>query len=229
MKGLKLAQHHVFDTLCLNDIPRGRYRADLAAAGAGDAAPAAVAGAGGMTSAERKARKAFESIGLKEQPGFKRIIINYGRQAAIEIASPSVHRLPATDYWVIFGNAIPVDLSRTSEAAKQFSLGGASPSGPGAVPPAVAEALTAAGEADAAEAAAASAGAATSAAAPAAAASGTGAEDEVDLSRLPKGIVEKDVDFVAEHAGVTRAQAVEALIEHKQVVPAAMSFGEAAE
>jgi nascent polypeptide-associated complex subunit alpha len=173
-----------------------------------------------MTSAERKARKAFESIGLKEQPGFKRIIINYGRQAAIEIASPSVHRLPATDYWVIFGNAIPVDLSRSSEAAKQFSLGGASPSGAGAVPPAVAEALAAAGDADAAEAAAATASA--PAASPAGAAS-----DDVDLSKLPEGIVEKDVDFVAEHAGVTRAQAVEALIEHKQVVPAAMSFGEA--
>ncbi len=170
-----------------------------------------------MSSAERKARKAFEGLDLKEQPGFKRVIINYGRQAAIQIDRPSVHRMVGTDYWVIFGTALPVDMSRSADAAKHFSLAGANPgaaAGAGAIPPEAVEA----------EIAAAAAAAAGGAAAPADAAAAPA--DEADLSGLPDGIVAKDVDFVASHAGVSRAEAVEALKTHKGVVPAAMSFSQ---
>jgi NACalpha-BTF3-like transcription factor len=165
---------------------------------------------GGMTSAERKARKAFESLGLVEQPGFKRVMINYARHGALAIDRPSVHRLPGTDYWVVFGVALPADYSRSSEMARQFSLQSAAAAAAG-------EAPEAAEAADDAAAPASSVSASTAAS----------AEEDVDLSGLPEGIVAKDVDFVANHAGVTRKQAVEALKIHKSVVPAAMSFSEA--
>jgi len=165
-----------------------------------------------MTSAERKARKAFDGLGLKEQPGFKRVIINYGRQAALQIDAPSVHRLPSTDYWVVFGVAAPVDVSRSAEAARSFSLAGA---GAPPVAPVAADA-------------AADASADAAADAPAAAASDASSSDATpeELARLPEGILAKDIDFVAKHAGVSRDAAIEALIKHKSVVPAAMSFSE---
>eukprot|EP00540_Astrosyne_radiata_P011743 CAMPEP_0116844494 /NCGR_PEP_ID=MMETSP0418-20121206/12724_1 /TAXON_ID=1158023 /ORGANISM="Astrosyne radiata, Strain 13vi08-1A" /LENGTH=211 /DNA_ID=CAMNT_0004475463 /DNA_START=18 /DNA_END=653 /DNA_ORIENTATION=+ len=171
----------------------------LAAATGAESAP------GAMTSAERKARKAFDSLGLVEQPGFKRVMINYARHGALAIDQPSVHRLPGTDYWVVFGVALPADFSRSSDAARQFSLQ----------------------QAAAAEAPEAAEVAADAAAASSTAASTAAAEEDVDLSDLPEGIVAKDVDFVANHAGVTRAQAVEALKKHGSVVPAAMSFSDA--
>lgn len=155
-----------------------------------------IPGRGKISRAEKKARKAIAKQGMKQLPGIDRVTIRKAKNIQFTINNPDVFKSPASDTYVIFGEAKIEDYSASQQAmfADQFR--------------ALQQQMAAADRSGA-------AGASASAAAPALAA----AEDEEEGDVDETGLEPKDIELVMTQAGVTRGKAVRALKKADGVSP----------
>ncbi|GAA0167087.1 basic helix-loop-helix transcription factor [Lithospermum erythrorhizon] len=71
---------------------------------------------------EKKSRKAMLKLGMKPIPGVSRVTVKKSKTVLFVISKPDVFKSPASDTYVIFGEAKIEDLSSQlqSQAAEQF-------------------------------------------------------------------------------------------------------------
>ncbi|KAI3772712.1 hypothetical protein L6452_03905 [Arctium lappa] len=71
---------------------------------------------------EKKSRKAMLKLGMKPIPGVSRVTVKKSKNILFVISKPDVFKSPASDTYVIFGEAKIEDLSSQlqSQAAEQF-------------------------------------------------------------------------------------------------------------
>merc|ERR1712139_25713 len=65
---------------------------------------------------EKKARKAVAKLGFKQLPGIMRVTVKKSKTILFVIAKPDVHKAPASDTYVVFGEAKIEDLSAQAQA-----------------------------------------------------------------------------------------------------------------
>ena len=147
------------------------------AAGADDASKAK------QSRGEKKARKIMSKLGLKQVAGVSRVTIRKSKNILFVIAKPDVYKNPASDTYIVFGEAKIEDLSQQAqmEAAQKFKaaeapqpseMGAGGTTGPAAIPE----------------------------------------EDEEDGDAPDEaGVEDKDIELVMSQANVTRTKAVKAL------------------
>merc|ERR1712025_454429 len=130
---------------------------------------------------EKKARKIMSKLGLKQVTGVSRVTIRKSKNILFVINKPDVYKNPASDTYIVFGEAKIEDLTQQAqmEAASKFKAAEA----PQAADLGVAEA----GQAAIAE------------------------EEEDDGGVDATGVEEKDIDLVMSQANVSRGKAVKAL------------------
>merc|ERR1719240_1795239 len=78
-------------------------------------------GAGGegahkQNRSEKKARKAVAKLGFKQLPGIVRVTVKKSKTILFVIGKPDVHKAPASDTYVVFGEAKIEDLSAQAQA-----------------------------------------------------------------------------------------------------------------
>ncbi|GAQ86365.1 Nascent polypeptide-associated complex (NAC) alpha subunit family protein [Klebsormidium nitens] len=80
------------------------------------------AGKGKQSRSEKKSRKAMQKLGMKPVPGVQRVTIKKSKNILFVISKPDVFKSPASDTYIIFGEAKIEDLSSQlqSQAAQQF-------------------------------------------------------------------------------------------------------------
>ena len=133
---------------------------------------------------EKKARKIMSKLGLKQVAGVSRVTIRKSKNILFVISKPDVYKNPASDTYIVFGEAKIEDLSQQAqmEAAQKFKaaeapqptdLGGQGTTGSG--PVAIPE------------------------------------EDDDDEEVDEAGVEEKDIELVMSQANVSRSKAVKAL------------------
>lgn len=136
---------------------------------------------------EKKSRKAMQKLGMKPVPGIIRVTVKKSKNILFVITKPDVFKSPASDTYIIFGEAKIEDLSAQAQsaAAEQFKAPDITkPLGGGIVEAADAKKETAKIEE---------------------------IEEEVDET----GVEPKDIDLVVQQAGVSRAKAVKALKDNE--------------
>merc|ERR1711992_181178 len=150
----------------------------------GSTDPTAVAGEdkGKQSRGEKKARKIMGKLGLKQVAGVTRVTIRKSKNILFVINKPDVYKNPASDTYIVFGEAKIEDLSQQAqmEAAQKFKaaeapqpteMGAGGTTGPAAIP-----------------------------------------EEEEDGEEVDaSGVEEKDVELVMSQANVSKAKAVKAL------------------
>ncbi|XP_010492166.1 PREDICTED: nascent polypeptide-associated complex subunit alpha-like protein 3 [Camelina sativa] len=131
---------------------------------------------------EKKSRKAMLKLGMKPITGVSRVTVKKSKNIMFVISKPDVFKSPASDTYVIFGEAKIEDLSSQlqSQAAEQFKTTNLSN-------------VVSQGE--------------TSGEAAAAAAQDDDDDEEVDDA----GVEPKDIELVMTQAGVSKPRAVKAL------------------
>ena len=80
-------------------------------------------GKGGKQSrGEKKARKIMGKLGLKQVPGVNRVTIRKSKNILFVIQNPDTYKNPASDTYIVFGEAKIEDLSQQAqvEAANKF-------------------------------------------------------------------------------------------------------------
>merc|ERR1712212_594673 len=86
--------------------------------------PTAVAGEdkGKQSRGEKKARKIMGKLGLKQVAGVTRVTIRKSKNILFVINKPDVYKNPASDTYIVFGEAKIEDLSQQAqmEAAQKF-------------------------------------------------------------------------------------------------------------
>jgi len=84
-----------------------------------------------QTRSEKKARKAIAKLGLRPIPGILRVTIRKSKNILFVIQKPDVYKSPASDTYIVFGEAKIEDLSQRAQiaAANQFKNLGQNPSG----------------------------------------------------------------------------------------------------
>jgi nascent polypeptide-associated complex subunit alpha len=170
-------------------------------------------GKGGKSNrAEKKARKAVQKLGLKPVSGtIVRVTIKKAKNILFVISKPDVYKSPASDTYVIFGEAKIEDINAQAQAAAadqyKTTESGAPPAG---------------------SAPSASASAAAAAAAPAAAAPSAGSIPSVDEDTSDtvdeSGLDADEINTIMTQANVTRAKAVKALRKNKNIVDAILEL-----
>ncbi|XP_021572686.1 NAC-alpha domain-containing protein 1 [Carlito syrichta] len=146
---------------------------------------------------EKKARKAMSKLGLRQIQGVTRITIQKSKNILFVIAKPDVFKSPASDTYVVFGEAKIEDLSQQvhKAAAEKFKV----PSEPSVLVPESAPRPRARLECEEEE----------------------EEEEEVDEA----GLELRDIELVMAQANVSRAKAVRALREnHSDIVNAIMEL-----
>lgn len=75
-----------------------------------------------QTRSEKKARKAMAKLGLRPIPGILRVTIRKSKNILFVIQKPDVYKSPASDTYIVFGEAKIEDLSQRAQiaAANQF-------------------------------------------------------------------------------------------------------------
>merc|ERR1711992_15659 len=154
----------------------------------GSTDPTAVAGEdkGKQSRGEKKARKIMGKLGLKQVAGVTRVTIRKSKNILFVINKPDVYKNPASDTYIVFGEAKIEDLSQQAqmEAAQKFKAAeapqpsemggtgttGAVPGGQPAIP-----------------------------------------EDDEDEEIDEEGVEGNDIDLVMSQANVSRSKAVKAL------------------
>merc|ERR1712066_1201133 len=90
----------------------------------GSADPTAVAGEdkGKQSRGEKKARKIMGKLGLKQVAGVTRVTIRKSKNILFVINKPDVYKTPASDTYIVFGEAKIEDLSQQAQmaAAEKF-------------------------------------------------------------------------------------------------------------
>ncbi|RWS22710.1 nascent polypeptide-associated complex subunit alpha-like protein [Leptotrombidium deliense] len=141
---------------------------------------------------EKKARKVMSKLGLKQVTGVNRVAIRKSKNILFVINKPDVYKSPASDTYIVFGEAKIEDLSQKAQmaAAEKFKApdGTSVLGGTGAL-----------GEA--------AAGLAQNANAKGAIAEES--EDDEDIDET--GVESKDIELVMSQANVTRNKAIKAL------------------
>jgi nascent polypeptide-associated complex subunit alpha len=139
---------------------------------------------------EKKARKIMSKLGLKQVAGVSRVTIRKSKNILFVINKPDVYKNPASDTYIVFGEAKIEDLSQQAqmEAAQKFkaaeapppsemggqgTIGTAAPGGQPAIP-----------------------------------------EDDEDEEVDDAGVEDKDIELVMSQANVSRSKAVKALINN---------------
>merc|ERR1712085_3927 len=71
---------------------------------------------------EKKSRKAMQKLGMKPVPGIVRVTVKKSKNILFVISKPDVFKSPASDTFIIFGEAKIEDLSAQAQtaAAEQF-------------------------------------------------------------------------------------------------------------
>jgi nascent polypeptide-associated complex subunit alpha len=84
-----------------------------------------------QTRSEKKARKAIAKLGLRPVPGILRVTIRKSKNILFVIQKPDVYKSPASDTYIVFGEAKIEDLSQRAQiaAANQFKNLGQNPAG----------------------------------------------------------------------------------------------------
>jgi len=133
---------------------------------------------------EKKARKIMSKLGLKQIQGVSRVTIRKSKNILFVINKPDVYKSPASDTYIVFGEAKIEDLSQQAQmaAAEKFkapsgseSLGEAGAPGGASVPAPIQE------------------------------------EEEDDEDVDESGVEDKDIELVMSQASVSRSKAVRAL------------------
>merc|ERR1712038_23297 len=132
---------------------------------------------------EKKARKIMSKLGLKQVTGVSRVTIRKSKNILFVINKPDVYKNPASDTYIIFGEAKIEDLTQQAqmEAAQKFKaaevpqpteMGASGTTGPAAI---------------------------------------AEEEDEDDGDVDASGVEDKDIELVMSQANVSRSKAVKAL------------------
>lgn len=76
-------------------------------------------GAGGskQNRSEKKARKAMQKLGMKQVPGIVRVTIKKAKNILFVISKPDVFKSPASETYIIFGEAKIEDINSQAQAA----------------------------------------------------------------------------------------------------------------
>lgn len=71
---------------------------------------------------EKKARKAMQKLGMKQIPGINRVTVKKAKNILFVISQPDVFKSPASDTYIIFGEAKIEDINSqaVAAAAEQF-------------------------------------------------------------------------------------------------------------
>jgi nascent polypeptide-associated complex subunit alpha len=160
----------------------------------GDAAAAAHSK---QTRSEKKARKSISKLGLKPVPGINRVTIRKAKSVLFIIAEPEVFKAPASDTYIVFGEAKIDDLSAQAQvqAAERLKSSGGAPNPAPTSQFTVPQQPTVAEESE--------------------------EEGEIDDS----GLESKDIELIMQQANVSRRKAVQALRENdNDMVNAIMSL-----
>merc|ERR1712173_581720 len=131
---------------------------------------------------EKKARKIMSKLGLKQVTGVSRVTIRKSKNILFVINKPDVYKNPASDTYIVFGEAKIEDLTQQAqmEAAQKFKaaevpqpteIGASGTTGPSAI----------------------------------------AEEDEDDGDVDAEGVEDKDIELVMSQANVSRSKAVKAL------------------
>merc|ERR1712223_626418 len=134
---------------------------------------------------EKKARKIMSKLGLKQVAGVSRVTIRKSKNILFVIAKPDVYKNPASDTYIVFGEAKIEDLSQNAqmEAASKFTAA--------ADPPQPTDL----------------GGQGTVSSPPAAIPEDDEDDEEVDAT----GVEAKDIELVMSQANVSRSKAIKAL------------------
>ncbi|KAK4319522.1 hypothetical protein Pmani_009559 [Petrolisthes manimaculis] len=130
---------------------------------------------------EKKARKLMSKLGLKQVPGVNRVTIRKSKNILFVINKPDVFKNPASDTYIVFGEAKIEDMSQQAQmaAAEKFKEPTVNPAADTAAHTTV----------------------------PAAIQEDEDEDEEVDET----GLEEKDIELVVSQANVSRSKAVRAL------------------
>ena len=133
---------------------------------------------------EKKARKAMSKLGLKPVPGVTRVTIRKAKNILFVISQPDVYKSPASDTYIVFGEAKIEDLNQQAQVAaankfRTFDNVGAL----GEQVSTVSQPIQEESEAE---------------------------EEEVDET----GVEQKDIELVMSQANVSKAKAVRALLNN---------------
>uniref|UniRef100_I3NCU4 NAC alpha domain containing n=1 Tax=Ictidomys tridecemlineatus TaxID=43179 RepID=I3NCU4_ICTTR len=145
---------------------------------------------------EKKARKAMSKLGLRQIQGVTRITIQKSKNILFVIAKPDVFKSPASDTYVVFGEAKIEDLSQQvhKAAAEKFKV----PSESSALVPESAPGSRVRPECE---------------------------EEEEEEDEEEAGLELRDIELVMAQANVSRAKAVRALRDnHSDIVNAIMEL-----
>jgi len=131
---------------------------------------------------EKKARKLMSKLGLKQVPGVNRVTIRKSKNILFVINKPDVFKNPASDTYIVFGEAKIEDMSQQAQmaAAEKFKEPTVNPAAESASHTTVPAAIQEDEDED---------------------------EEEVDEG----GLEEKDIELVVSQANVSRTKAVRAL------------------
>eukprot|EP01084_Bolivina_argentea_P194899 334483_1 len=79
---------------------------------------------GRQSRTEKKSRKAMQKLGMKPVPGVIRVTIKKAKNILFVISQPDVYKSPATDTYIIFGEAKIEDMAHKNqqEVVKQFQM-----------------------------------------------------------------------------------------------------------
>merc|ERR1711973_564467 len=131
---------------------------------------------------EKKARKSMSKLGLKQVVGVSRVTIRKSRNILFVINKPDVYKNPASDTYIVFGEAKIGDLNqqahmaavekfKAAEVPQPTEMGASGTTGPAAI----------------------------------------AEEDEDDGDVDAEGVEDKDIELVMSQANVSRSKAVKAL------------------
>lgn len=131
---------------------------------------------------EKKARKMMSKLGLKQVQGVSRVTIRKSKNILFVINKPDVYKSPASDTYIVFGEAKIEDLSQQAQmaAAEKFKTPSAGPTMGEPVQAVVSQRIEEESE-----------------------------EDEEDIDE--GGVESKDIELVMSQANVSRAKAARAL------------------
>uniref|UniRef100_A0A3Q3NH06 Nascent polypeptide associated complex subunit alpha n=1 Tax=Mastacembelus armatus TaxID=205130 RepID=A0A3Q3NH06_9TELE len=105
------------------DSAQTQSQAQLAAAAEIDEEPVSKAK---QSRSEKKARKAMSKLGLRQVTGVTRVTIRKSKNILFVITKPDVYKSPASDTYIVFGEAKIEDLSQQAQlaAAEKFKVQG---------------------------------------------------------------------------------------------------------
>eukprot|EP00823_Brevimastigomonas_motovehiculus_P006178 TRINITY_DN4_c0_g1_i1.p1 TRINITY_DN4_c0_g1~~TRINITY_DN4_c0_g1_i1.p1 ORF type:complete len:259 (-),score=100.11 TRINITY_DN4_c0_g1_i1:161-937(-) len=170
---------------------------------------------GKQNRAEKKARKAMSKLGMKPVPGIVRVTVKKAKNILFVISKPDVFKSPASDTYVIFGEAKIEDITSNmqAQAADQFK----EPSGASL---SAQEALMAAMTASSGASTSTATSTTSSPSTATATAKPSGPEEAVDET----GLDADEIQTIMSQTNSTRAQAAKALKKSGNIVDAILSL-----